>query len=262
MKKPVITSSSRIIIIALIFLGVPISTSIAEEQKHTEIVKPLIEAFKVNDRKAISKMIAYPLRRKDPILSIKTESEFISRFEQIFDAELVNKIVHSDSEKDWRKVGWRGIMLLRGTLWLDTNGKISSVNYESKAEKNIRAKLLKKQKQSLHNTVASFNKPILEWQTRGFHIRIDDLGDNNFRYASWSINKSTSDKPDLVLFNGKITFEGSGGNHYYSFINGQYLYRCYVNIISNETSPAGVLEVLKSDKALLSQPVIKVLNRN
>jgi len=254
--------SIRIIFVALITFIFQVSTSFADEKKHSEIVTPLIEAFKVNDRSAISKMITYPLSRKVPLPSIKTESEFISRFEQVFDAELVNTIAHSDPEKDWSAMGWRGIMLSHGIVWLDTNGKIWSVTYESKTEKNIRAELINKQKKSLHESVASFNKPILEWHTKNFHIRIDDVGENNFRYASWSINKSTTEKPDLVLLNGEITFKGSGGNHHYSFKNGEYLYRCYVSIIGNDTSPPGVLDVFKAGKTILSQPVTKVLSRN
>lgn len=248
----------------LLFIAVILQTQIsfAEESKHVGIVKPLIEAFKVNDRGAISKMITYPLSRKVPLPSIKNESEFISRFDQVFDAHLVNTIVNSDPEKDWRAMGWRGIMLSNGIVWLDTNGKVWSVTYESTSEKNIRNKLINKQKKSLHESVSNFKKPILEWQTKSFHIRIDDVGNNNFRYASWSINKLTTEKPDLVLLNGKITFEGSGGNHHYIFKNGDYLYRCYVSVIGSDTSPPGNLDVFKSDEILLSQPVIKVLSRN
>ncbi|MCP4484232.1 MAG: hypothetical protein GY823_06690 [Flavobacteriaceae bacterium] len=225
---------NRLLFVAVITLILQTQISFAEESKHAKVVKPLIEAFKVNDRSAISKMITYPLSRKVPLPSIKNESEFISRFDQVFDVNLVNTIVNSDPEKDWSAMGWRG----------------------------IRNKLINKQKKSLHKSVANFKKPILEWHTKSFHIRIDDVGNNNFRYASWSINKLTTEKPDLVLLNGKITFEGSGGNHHYVFKNGEYVYRCYVSVIGNDTSPPGNLDVFKSDETLLSQPVIKVLSRN
>jgi len=252
----------RISFVLLITFILQTSISFADEKKHAEIVKPLIKAFKENNRTAIAKMVTYPLGRKVPLPSIKSESEFISRFEQVFDTKLVNQIVHSDPEKDWSAMGWRGIMLSHGIVWLDTDGKIWSVTYESNAEKSIRAKLINKQKKSLHESVAKFNKPILEWRTKSFHIRIDDVGEHNFRYTSWSNDKATTEEPDLVLLNGILTFEGSGGNHHYSFNNGEYLYRCYVSIIGHDTSPPGILDVFKANENLLSQPVIKVLSRN
>ena len=54
-------------------------------------------------------------------------------------------------------------------------------------------------------------------KTDNYIIRIDTIGKNNYRYASWSIDKKTSEKPDLGLTKGKVVFEGSGGNHLYKF---------------------------------------------
>ena len=237
----------------------------AADTKTPEVVAAFIEAFKANDRSAISKMIIYPLRRDQPIPSIQTESEFISRFDQVFDAELVNIIVNSDNPTDsgnWKQLGSEDyIMLGPGTLWLNADGMVIAVNYESKSEKIIRNNLINKEKKSLHQSVAKFQKPVLEWETEGFHIRIDKMGDWDFRYASWSAKQSTSEEPDLILLNGKIAFQGSGGNHTYSFTNGDYVYKCYVWEIAETDSP-GDLEVFKAGKLILSQPVIKAFNGN
>ena len=112
-------------------------------------------------------MIIYPLRRDQPIPSIQTESELISRFDQVFDAELVNIIVNSDNPTDsgnWDQFGSeRNIMLGPGTLWLNADGMVIAVNYESESEKIIRNNLINKQKKSLHQSVAKLQKPIVEW---------------------------------------------------------------------------------------------------
>lgn len=235
------------------------SVSYAEDKNHVELVKTVIEAFKANDRNAIAKMINYPLVRRKPLPSVKNQSELLSRFDQIFDTTFVNKIVNSDPEKDWSRTGWRGIAFSHGILWLDSDGQIWSVRYESDSENAIRENLINEQKKELHESINSFKKPILEWRTKSFYIRIDDVGDNNYRYASWSINKSTSEKPDLVLLNGQVTFEGSGGNHYYSFKSGDYVYTCDVTVIGSDTSPPGRLVVKKSGKTELNQPVLEIL---
>lgn len=164
-------------------------------------------------------------------------------------------------DKDWRQMGWRGTMFSNGKLWLDSNGKIKAINYHTAKEKAFEQSLIEKQRQTLHSSISDYKKAILEWKTAKFHIRIDDLGDYNYRYTSWSINKKTNDKPDLVLFNGEMAFEGSGGNHHYSFTNGKYTYRCYVSLLGNSKSAPGTLDVFKGKEHLLSDDVLEVISR-
>ena len=45
--------------------------------------------------------------------------------------------------------GWRGIMLDDGILWMDYDGKITAVNYQSKYEKKLAKKLTSKVKGDL-----------------------------------------------------------------------------------------------------------------
>ena len=65
----------------------------------------------------------------------------------------------------------------------------------------------------------------------------------------------------VALINGGITFEGSGGNHHYTFKNGRYSYVLQVTVIGCDTSPPGWLEVYKDDKLLLSDAVISAVNK-
>ncbi|WP_409424888.1 hypothetical protein [Pseudoalteromonas sp. RW-H-Ap-1] len=237
------------------------SNTFALEQKYHESVLPVIAAFKTQDKTAIAAHIRYPLKRQYPLPDIKNEAEFIKRFNEVFDDELVAVIASSNINTDWEKVGWRGIMLYNGVLWVDTDGKIIAVNTQNTTEQAHAEKLIAQDKQSLHSSIKTFQKPILDWDTAKYRVRVDDLGDGNFRYASWSIDKSPSDKPDIVLINGDITFEGSGGNHHYTFKNGRYSYVLQVTIIGCDTSPPGWLEVYKDDKLLLSDAVISAVNK-
>ncbi|TMP72099.1 hypothetical protein CWB76_03900 [Pseudoalteromonas sp. S1609] len=233
----------------------------ALEQKYHESVLPVIAAFKTQDRAAIAALIRYPLKRLYPIPDIKNEAEFINRFDEVFDDEFVTIIGSSNINTDWDKVGWRGIMLYNGVMWVDTDGKVIAVNTQNTTEQAHAEKLIAQNKQSLHSSIKTFQKPILDWDTAKYRVRIDDLGDGNFRYASWSIDKSPSYKPDIVLINGDITFEGSGGNHHYTFKNGRYSYILHVTIIGSDTSPPGWLEVYKDEKLLLSDAVISAVNK-
>ena len=230
--------------------------SFALDQKYHESVLPVIAAFKAHDKTAIAAHIRYPLKRQYPLPDIKNEAEFITRFDEVFDEELVAVIASSNIDTDWDKVGWRGIMLNNGVMWVDTDGKVIAVNTQNTTEQAHAEKLIVQDKQSLHSSIKTFQKPILDWDTAKYRVRVDDLGDGNFRYASWSIDKSPSDKPDIVLINGDITFEGSGGNHHYTFKNGRYSYVLQVTVIGCDTSPPGWLEVYKNDKQLLFEDVV------
>ena len=232
------------------------SNTFALEQKYHESVLPVIAAFKTHDKTAIAAHIRYPLKRQYPLPDIKNEAEFINRFDEVFDEELVAIIGSSNINTDWDNVGWRGIMLNNGVMWVDTDGKVIAVNTQNITEQAHAEKLIAQDKQLLHSSIKTFQKPILDWKTASYRVRIDDLGDGNFRYASWSIDKSPSDKPDIVLINGDITFEGSGGNHHYTFKNGRYSYVLHVTIIGCDTSSLGWLEVYKDDKQLLFEDVV------
>jgi len=150
-------------------------------------------------------------------------------------------------------------MFKDGMLWLDANGKITAINYQTEKEKKERARLIEAGKRNLHVSLQQYLEPVLEWKTKDYRIRIDRTSKVRYRYAVWPIQKATGEKPDLILDNGKLFFDGSGGNHHYDFKSGVVLYRCSVNIIGADDTPPGDLEVYKNNKVILSQPVIEVI---
>jgi len=110
------------------------SNTFALEQKYHESVSPVITAFADHDKPTIAALISYPLKRQYPIPDIKNEAEFINRFDEVFDDELAKVIAASNINTDWDKVGWRGIMLNNGVMWVDTDGKIIAVNTQNAKE--------------------------------------------------------------------------------------------------------------------------------
>ena len=241
---------------AIVFLSV--THVFAFDVKQNEQIIKIINAFKAQDKVLISTLITYPLNRQTPAPAINNQQELVNRFDEVFDQNLINLIANSDVENDWKAKGWRGIMFLNGKLWLD-GGKIRSINHQTVNQANLKQTIVEQQKLTLHESLRNYKQPILQWETTKFRVRIDDLGQQKFRYASWSLDKSFSDKPDLVLLNGKQDFDGSGGNHYYTFINGKYTYRCDVIVIGTSKSPAGRLSVLKDQLVLLTDDVVEVL---
>jgi hypothetical protein len=230
-----------------------------ENQGVARLVLPIVNAFKDEDKKIIASSIQYPLKRETPIPPINNEQEMLMRFDEVFDEAIVQRIIESDPSNDWSKLGWRGIMFMHGDLWLNSEGTIISVNYQSAQEKSIKAQLIEQQKNVLHTSIAVFKSPVLEWETKKFRVRIDLMKDDSYRYAVWKVAASSSSKPDLILLNGEISFDGSGGNHSYVFLNGHYTYECAVTVLGTDLSPPGVLSVYKGDGLILQQPVLKVV---
>ena len=253
-----------------IFLFVS-SLSYGRQTKYDSVISKFISTVKDKDIETISGMINYPFRRYYPLPDIKNAGEFIDRYYEIFDDSLQRIIVDSDLHKDWSEVGWRGIMLRNGLLWLDSNGRLTSINYESKVEYDKRLSLIAKEKVLLNESIRDFIEPMFVWETKKFRIRVDKTGTNEYRFASWSIGKSQNKKPDtiltqgalvftgipnIMLINGEVIYTGSGGNHQYMFKKGAYKYQCRVVVLGTQDTP-GFLIVSKNGKEILKERVIR-----
>ncbi|MEE9445391.1 MAG: hypothetical protein V3V19_06985 [Cocleimonas sp.] len=247
------------ILFSAVLLSLSFNNIYALDQKNVPLVKNVLEAFKGQNINAIAKLVSYPLERDAPIPAINNEREFIQRFNDVFDQRLLQTIVHSDVQKDWDEVGWRGIMLGDGDVWLNHDGKITSVNYQSRKERIVSTRLNAKGRRSLHRSVAHYAKSILEWETKRFHIRVDDVGKGQLRYVAWPKGKSTSEAPDIVLHNGKIAIDGTGRNQRYIFKNGKFSYHLNVNVIgTSRLVSSGTLDVFKNNQSILSEVAMRV----
>ncbi len=221
--------------------------------EQTERVKIIIELFKEHNIDKISNQINYPLYRQYPIPPIKDKEAFKQRFNEVFDTVLINKIANSQLEQ-WSDVGWQGVMLDNGTVWLGySDAVITAVNYQSELEKELRAALIAKDKENLHPSLKTFVSSTYKIQTRQYHIRIDELTNHQYRYASWKMGEKESSKPDIILTDGEKVFEGSGGNHVFTFVNNNYTYKVYRNILGEEDMPDITLIILKDGKEILKE---------
>src|ERR1043165_2254169 len=125
----------RLLILSL-FLMLICSFVQGQEMDSTnqKIVSDFIECIKYQNKEKLASKINFPLSREYPIPDIKNEQEIIKRYSEVFDDSLSKIIVNSQPSKDWSAVGWRGIMLLYGLVWLDYDGSLIAINYQSKIE--------------------------------------------------------------------------------------------------------------------------------
>jgi len=186
----------------------------------------IIEAFKDNDRNEISNMFVFPISRRYPIKKIESREEFLERYDEILDSELINLIMDSKIENDWSEVGWRGYTLKAGVLWVNNNYKIYAVNYETNAEKLKWNKLVDNDKKGLPRELQDYDAPILKWKMEKNIIRVDKTGDKYRIILANVISK----KIELVLDNGNSRSEGSIGNYSIDWIRNKRIYSVYVDV--------------------------------
>lgn len=243
----------KLLFLMLFFTQVSYSQDDAAEDFKIDNINNVITLFRQNNPETISDFINFPLRREYPIPDIKNKNELIQRFNEVFDTNLVEKIANSKTEQ-WAEMGWRGIMLENGIVWIDSySGKITAVNYQSDYEKELIKGLIEQEKENLHVSLKTFERPAYRIATNHYLIRIDKLADNKYRYASWRIGENEASEPDVTLSNGALKFHGSGGNHVITFSNGNYTYKVYRNSMGGENSPDITLEVENDGQVILTE---------
>ena len=248
--------------IVLVFLIVNSSFLRAQDLKpeYQKFISKFILEVKGDDREGMARRIKFPFKWEYPIPPVKDKADIVNTYNQIFEKFLIEKIIKSDPAKDWSEVGWRGIMLNQGDLWMDTDGKIISINHQSDEELKLKNSLIAAEKIDVNSSISNFKEPVAILETSKFRIRIDDLGNDNYRYASWSIQKKMTETPDLVIENGVFFADGTGGNHHYEFKKGSFKYECHFTVLGEKNSAPAALLVYQSGKEILSQDA-KIVSR-
>ena len=103
----------------------------------------------------------------------------------------------------------------------------------------------------LHPSIRKFERLEEEFNTKDFHIRLDYMGKNKYRYASWPEGKSIANEPDLIIENGTVDDDDLGWGKDYFFENGGYKY-----IVYGFDMEGFVLVVEKNGKEILRQETI------
>src|SRR5579862_1520978 len=148
-------------------------------KENQKIVFGFIEEIKNPNKDNLCNSISFPFKREYPILNINNRQEFLKRYKEVFDDSLTKMILTSDPAKDWAAVGWRGIMLSNGMLWIDYDGTLIGANYQSKFEKEEYERLVRMDKSRLYESVNKFETPICILETSEHQIRIDDMGNDH-----------------------------------------------------------------------------------
>jgi hypothetical protein len=177
-----------------------------------------------DDAKALSELIAYPLRRPNPLPNIATSEQFVAYYSTIFDTRFKQLLRQYADSYILERQGF-GLVggPFSGELWIDYTGKIMTINYESAQEAKLRAELTESIKAHAHPSIRDWIENVLVCRSNNLLIRIDRTA-KGLRYVSWSKGHIISDKPDLILYNGNEESQGSAGGWTWTFTNGGWAY--------------------------------------
>lgn len=243
----------RILISLIVFVSY-IGTAYAQEMLETNKahIHFFIDCIKNQKKEKLADRVCYPLNRHYPLPPIRNKSEFIKRYHEVFDATFTQMISKSNLSKDWATVGWRGIMFSNGELWLNEEGALRTVNYSSKIEETKRQTRIEEIRTTLHSSLKEFNQPILVFKTSKFLIRVDEMKDNTYRYASWTLPNKMSSKPDIIITKGEFLVDGTAQEPNYRFKNKEFSYECSFNTMV-EALPSYFVRISKGKKEILFQ---------
>ena len=103
----------------------------------------------------------------------------------------------------------------------------------------------------LHPSLHQYKRIVYLCSSNNHHIRIDDMGQGIYRYASWLINSKFADVPSLVIFGKetRIADEDDSFKRALSFVNDGYEYRILL-IPGRWGFYAEEMEIIKNRKVI------------
>lgn len=99
-------------------------------------------------------------------------------------------------------------------------------------------------------------------KTKKFKVRIDKQPNGNYLYQSWGANTKITAKPAMIISNGELIPDGSGGNYYLEFNNNGTIYQVWRNYLtaSAKKAPYTLVVIDQNGKTVVNQDAQIVKN--
>lgn len=75
-------------------------------------------------------------------------------------------------------------------------------------------------------------------KTKKFKIRIDKQPNGKYLYQSWNANAKITAKPSMIISEGELIPDGTGGNYYIEFNNEGHSYQIWRNYLTDSPQKA------------------------
>jgi len=210
----------------------------------------IVQLIKEDKAVELSKLIHYPLGRENPLPDINNATDFVKYYSTLFDDAFKKQLKFYDDSVIFEHHDTYGLVggNFRGEIWMDEDGMITTVNYESAKELTLKQALIAKAKREVHPSVNTWDENIMVCRSEKLLIRLDRT-DKGIRYVCWSKGKQMSEQPDLVLYNGVEEAQGTQGGWTWTFNNNGWTYVVDHADICADVKDCGLfLELLYNDE--------------
>jgi len=200
-------------------------------EKHKFTIE-FIEAFRNNNKLKIASFISYPIKMSYPNPPIKSQSEFLKRYDELFDEYIVNLIINSTGKwdiNDENSIRFNDGVTILGTMYLFADSRTFIINHITDNEREKLKLIIEREKEGLHFSIKNYLYPCLIMKTKTIQLRIDKLENLGYRLSLWDIKTPMSQKPKKIWLNGEYETRGSCDNIIYIFRNNEFTYEICVN---------------------------------
>lgn len=99
-------------------------------------------------------------------------------------------------------------------------------------------------------------------KTKKFKIRIDKQPNGRYLYQSWNANAKITAKPSMIISDGELIPDGTGGNYYFNFTNEGHSYQVWRNYLTDSAKKAPYTLVVTdvNDREIVRQDGVVVKN--
>ncbi|MBO9690405.1 hypothetical protein [Chryseobacterium sp.] len=99
-------------------------------------------------------------------------------------------------------------------------------------------------------------------KTKKFKIRIDKQPNGKYLYQSWNANTKITAKPSMIISDGELVPDGTGGNYYINFNNEGHSYQIWRNYLTDSPKKAPYTLVVNdaNDREIVRQDGYVVKN--
>lgn len=188
----------------------------AQADDHLPVLhfQKLHDAIVDGNAQAFASMVKYPIMREYPLKNIGDSAQMVAYFPTLIDDSLRAEYRNVKPE-DWDDGGWRGYT--DGNFWDDGTG-IYSIEYSPRAERQLRARLVKDEIASLHSSLQRGDiDPAACLYDSATHavLRVDKIVDGDEDSGKYRVclykNVNKLDKAPDYIYEAISDVEGSAG---------------------------------------------------
>ncbi|MFD0964693.1 hypothetical protein [Pseudofulvibacter geojedonensis] len=150
------------------------------------------------------------------------------------------------------------LLIILTCLFSCKNSQKESITRQKETEGTPKENILKPKteehdvKRQLLKLTSETKSNIIHCENKKFIIKVDRLKNGGIRYTSWNKPKTISDKPNLLLYDGKIEQQGTGGGYHYIFTSGKWSYIIENNLMGETAESMGIfLKLLNLEEKLI-----------